>query len=77
MTDFIPDMLSMSDISSFMGFSDAPTPEPALAQASPSMQAVDSSNKTTNTYNISASVDANSKSIDQALREISNPSGYN
>ncbi|MDA3908283.1 MAG: hypothetical protein PF437_04280, partial [Sulfurimonas sp.] len=77
MTDFIPDMPSMSDISSFMGFSDAPTPEPALAQASPSMQAVDSSNKTTNTYNISASVDANSKSIDQALREISNPSGYN
>jgi len=76
-TSTVTNMLpSMDSLSSFMGFPTAPAPQPVLAQASPQREMVDSSQTTTNTYHISASVDAKNKSISEAIQEITNPSGY-
>lgn len=62
-------------ISSFMGFGGD---EKAQAPTNPTMvdSSSTSSSTTSNIYHISANVDAKSKSISEAITEISNPSGY-
>lgn len=62
-------------LSSFFGFGGD---EKTQASTNPTMvdSSSTSSTTTTNTYHISATVDAKSKSISEAITEISNPSGY-
>jgi len=83
-SSLVPDVSSITDkisnilpdkVSSFMGFGGD---EKAQVSTNPTMvdSSSTSSSTTSNIYHISANVDAKSKSISEAITEISNPSGY-
>jgi len=75
LNSFVPEIPSLDSITSglgsMLGFAPAQT-----VQASPVASNSNTSNQTNNTYNISANVDASTKTIGEAIQEISNPNGY-